>query len=381
MVGADGRIQVEFTGDIFEYQAKGGIGRYFSELIAELHKRPDCDVSIDAWFHCCTCLNEKLKELNLKNVPKYVPKFSGAGNVLPQLNRGMRLFRNRPVDVRHWTYFPKRNVDWTQANVVTFHDMIHEKIMNNRKLMPIKQECARRARGLIAISECTKRDMVDILSIQPERITVVPHASNLHYRFSGEIIDSAWTMMERRWGLKKGRYILWVGARNGYKNFRGLIAALSHSRCRKEIDSVVCVGGESMNSRDLEEYRNRFKTELKIHFIMADDLALAALYCHAFCFVCLSLYEGFGIPPLEAMGFGCPVICSNRSSLPEVVGEGGLLVDPEAPECIGGVLDSLWESESVRSDWRMAGQKQSRRFTWRRCAEETWNVYRSVLGK
>jgi glycosyltransferase involved in cell wall biosynthesis len=381
MIGTDGRIRVGFTSDIFEYQAKGGIGRYFSELIAELHQRPDCEVSIDAWLHCCTYLAEINKTLRLRNAPKYVRKFSGAGNVLPQLNRGMRLFRHRPVDVRHWTYFPKRNVDWTRANVVTFHDMIHEKIMNNRKLMSIKQECARRATGLIAISECTKSDMVDMLSIPASRVTVVPLASDLHHRFSKDLIEGAWAALEQRWGLASGKYILWVGARNGYKNFRGLINALGHTRCKRDIDSVVCVGGEPVKPRDLEDYRNGLKAKLSIHFIPADDLSLAALYSHAFCFVCLSLYEGFGIPPLEAMGFGCPVICSNRSSLPEVVGEGGLLVDPEAPECIGGVLDSLWESESVRSDWRMAGQKQSSSFSWRRCAEETWNVYRSVLGK
>lgn len=381
MVGTEDRIHVGFSGDIFEYQAKGGIGRYFSELIAELHSRPDSDISIDAWIHCCTYLEEKNKTLHLSSAPKYVPKFSSAGKVLPWLNRIGRLLRSRSVDVRHWTYYPKGHVDWSQPNVVTFYDMIHEKIANKTKLMPIKQLCAERAAHLIAISECTKSDMVEMLSIPASRVTVVPLASDLHQRFSKDSIEGAWSTLEQRWGLERGKYILWVGARNGYKNFRGLINALGHARCRRDIDSVVCVGGESVKPRDLEDYRKGLADELPIHFIPADDLSLAALYSHAFCFVCLSLYEGFGIPPLEAMGFGCPVICSNRSSLPEVVGEGGLLVDPESPECIGHMLDTLWESESTRSEWRAAGQKRASHFSWQRCAEETWSVYRSVLGR
>ncbi|XZE35174.1 glycosyltransferase family 4 protein [Pirellulaceae bacterium SH501] len=381
MVGAGGQIRVGFTGDIFEYQAKGGIGRYFSELIAELHHRTDCDVSIDAWIHCCTYLEEKNKAMHFKNAPKYVPKFSSAGKVLPWLNRVGRLARKPQVDVCHWTYYPKGQVDWSRPNVVTFYDMIHEKIANKVKLMPIKRQCAQKATRLIAISECTKRDMVEMLSIPPERVTVVPLASDLHHRFSTMLLDETWKGIEQRWGLQRGKYILWVGARNGYKNFRGLISALSHSRYRKEFDSIVCVGGERLNPSDLEAYRKGLSSEFPIHFLAADDLSLAALYSQAFCFVCLSLYEGFGIPPLEAMGFGCPVVCANRSSLPEVVGDGGLLIDPESPDCIANALDSLWESESSRVELRRAGFQQSSRFSWRRCAEESLAVYRSAIEK
>ncbi|AMV35034.1 D-inositol 3-phosphate glycosyltransferase [Pirellula sp. SH-Sr6A] len=385
MEGNLGSIRVSFTSDIFEYQAKGGIGRYFSELFAQLQQRSDCDATVDAWVHCCTYLRDKanLRDktslLHPRIAPYYLPKFRGAGNVLRFLNRVSRPLRNQRVDIRHWTYYPKVDVDWSVPNVVTFYDMIHEKIANKQKLLPIKKVCAENASHLIAISECTKRDMVEWLQVSPNRITVVPLASDLHCRFTQEAISKRWELLTKTTPIARGRFILWVGARHGYKNFQGLIHALNQSRYKKEIEGIVCVGGEPFTPAERAGYGNELGAEFPIHSLNADDLSLAALYSHAFCFVCLSLYEGFGIPPLEAMGLGCPVISSNRSSLPEVVGEAGFLVDPERPEEVSHAIDSLWEFESLRSEFVRLGEQRAGEFSWKRCAEETWQVYRHIV--
>ncbi|XZE43881.1 glycosyltransferase family 4 protein [Pirellulaceae bacterium SH467] len=379
MEGTSGSIRVAFTSDIFEYQATGGIGRYFSELIAQLHQRPDCRVTIDAWVHCCTYLRDK-RELHPRIAPYYLPKFRGAGNLLRFVNRVCRPLRSRRTDIRHWTYYPKGDVDWSVPNVVTFYDMIHEKIANKQKLLPIKKTCAERAAHLIAISECTKRDMVEWLQVAPDRITVVPLASDLHSHFKKEVIENRWELLTSTTPIAQGRFILWVGARHGYKNFQGLIHALSQSRCKKEIQGIVCVGGEPLTPAERESYSKVVGAEFPIHALRADDLSLAALYAHAFCFVCLSLYEGFGIPPLEAMGLGCPVISSNRSSLPEVVGDAGILVDPECPHEVSHAIDLLWESESKRLEFARLGGHRAEAFSWKRCAEETWQVYRKIVA-
>jgi glycosyltransferase involved in cell wall biosynthesis len=169
-----------------------------------------------------------------------------------------------------------------------------------------------------------------------------------------------------------------VGTRANYKNFDGLLVAFQELSSKYR-DLRLCVVGPPFN--DVEE---KHLAELKIrkkieHYGYVEDGQLARLYQHCTAFVYPSLYEGFGIPPLEAMSCGAVVIAANRSSLPEVVGNAGMLFDPDDPESLLECLRSVAEERINRADLVQSGDIQAKKFSWKRTAEQTVQVYNSVL--
>jgi glycosyltransferase involved in cell wall biosynthesis len=141
--------------------------------------------------------------------------------------------------------------------------------------------------------------------------------------------------------------------------------------------SLVLIGGRGWKSGDLERLLNETPaTVLRTGYVSEEELV--ALYCAADCFLFPSFAEGFGFPVLEAMACGTPVISGDRSSLPEVVGDSGLLVDPGSTEALADALGRLLGSPDLREELRGRGLERSRLFTWERCAEETAAVYREL---
>ena len=113
--------------------------------------------------------------------------------------------------------------------------------------------------------------------------------------------------------------------------------------------------------------------------VNGDDAKLANYYRNASLFVYPSLYEGFGIPPLEAMGYGCPVVCSNTSSIPEVVGDAAILFDPYSLDSISNAIETVLTNNHLRSSLISRGFEQIQKFSWKKCADETLDVYKKVL--
>jgi glycosyltransferase involved in cell wall biosynthesis len=159
-------------------------------------------------------------------------------------------------------------------------------------------------------------------------------------------------------------FVLFVGDRGGYKNFDTLVRAMGTSRVLRDMP-LVCFGGGPIRDKRV------------IHVSGGDDV-LASLYTQAAALVYPSLYEGFGMPLLEAMACGCPVVCSNTASLPEIAGDAAELCDPSDPAHIAAAIENVL-SPARATELRRLGAARVKEFTWEKCARETREVYRSLL--
>ncbi len=172
---------------------------------------------------------------------------------------------------------------------------------------------------------------------------------------------------------REGRpFLLYVGLREGYKNFHRLLAAYSRSQLLKRDFDLVCFGGGALGGEERSRARDLGVPTARLRYVSGGDEALAQLYASAAALVYPSVYEGFGIPPLEAMSVGCPVICSNSSSLPEVVGDAAELFDPLDEDQIRSAMERVVMSEGLRKDLSERGR--------RRCALFSWQVRRGDAG-
>jgi glycosyltransferase involved in cell wall biosynthesis len=259
--------------------------------------------------------------------------------------------------------------------VVTVFDMIHELFPENfakdDKTTHYKQLCVEHAAHVLCISESTARDLVRLFGVPREKISVT------HLAYSSAFDAPP----EETSNPKSGRpYILYVGHRVGYKNFVGALAAYASSPAlRKEFD-LVAFGGVPFDARELALIESLGLKGDRVRRVTGSDSDLALAYRRAHVFVYPSRYEGFGIPPLEAMSSGCAVACSNASSIPEVVGDSAALFDPDDVGSIAQALESVCFDSGRHQGLVAAGKRQAAHFSWDRCAQETVQAYERVLG-
>lgn len=368
-------MRVIFGHQRFGVQPVGGVSRYFFELAKGLEKLPDVHASIFAPFH----VNRYLQGSPLMRPWSFhVPAFPGSG--LPLGFANMMLSKvfvkpRRDVDVYHETYYdrfdycPRR-----AARVLTVFDMIHELYPQNfpslDRTRQIKERAIKRADHLVCISENTRRDLIRILGVPAEKTSVVHLGSSLDVR---EIADSP---------RENARpFLLYVGGRSGYKNFSGLLRAYAASpRLRREF-RIVCFGGGRLLPEEVALCKSLGLVGNDILQESGSDQALVSAYRGAAMLVYPSLYEGFGLPPLEAMSVGCPVACSASSSIPEIVGEAGEYFDPLNPEDIRRSIEYLAGSPSRLRELVRLGRVRALDFSWERCASETLGIYRALVGK
>jgi glycosyltransferase involved in cell wall biosynthesis len=240
---------------------------------------------------------------------------------------------------------------------------------------------ARRADAVIADSECSKRDIVKHLGIDAARVRVVYLAAGAHYR----PVDDT-TAVRRKYALPD-KYLLYLGGFDQRKNVRVIIEAFArlpefHAAGYRLVLAGVKLGEDSeffpSPQRIARETGLSNDAIQSIGWVDGDDQP--ALYAGATVFLFASLYEGFGLPPLEAMACGAPVISSNASSLPEVVGDAGVLVDPHDPAAWGDAIRAVLTDGARRTAMRERGVAQSKKFSWDRVADETLAVYESVAA-
>ncbi|WP_018467515.1 glycosyltransferase family 4 protein [Calidithermus timidus] len=229
----------------------------------------------------------------------------------------------------------------------------------------------KRADHLVAISSSAKQDAVQILSIPPERVTVTPLAVN-HQRFKPSVAEGRYA--------GAGRYLLHGGAFNPNKNQAGLLQAfarLAPHHPGLELRFFGPWAPEHLEWLGRERQRLGLDERVKhVGYVATEDLP--SLYGNAAAFVFPSLEEGFGLPVLEAMASGAPVVTSNCSSLPEAAGEAALLVDPRDPEAIAAAVRRVLEEPGLAEHLREKGYAQAARFTWEATARKTWEV---LLGQ
>ncbi len=270
-------------------------------------------------------------------------------------------------------------------SVATIHDLSYlhypqfhpkERIRRMEKGMP---ETLKRASHLITVSEFVRAEVIRILGVPPDKITTIPLGADESFRARRR--DECEPVLGRH-GLSGVKYLLTLGTLEPRKNLSGLIAA--YSRLPQKIQDehpLVVVGMKGWLSEALErqlEPLERRGSVRRLGYVAAEDLPFVYAAAHAFAFP--SFYEGFGLPPLEAMACGVPVLISNRSSLPEVAGDAALQVDPEDVEAMTRGLERLLSDSAFRARAAQAGPPRAAGFTWERCVDRTVDVYRRVMA-
>lgn len=364
-------MRIAYDPQIFSAQKYGGISRYICEIASRIAKESNVQISVIAPMY----INAYLEQLP----SKLVSGFQAFDTYhLQMLQRGLSMvigdimLRVARPDIVHETYYsPYRLGPRSARRVLTIHDMINEKFGSHSSLAErttrYKALAAERADHVIFVSKSTQRDAIDILGLSPEKTSVIYHGFDLI-------------------GIDKGRtegltlptrnpFLLYVGNRGGYKNFSGLLQAYASSPQLRVGYDLVCFGGGGLNADELTTIQKLGLHRNKIIQLAGNDQTLARLYDSASAFIYPSLYEGFGIPPLEAMAHDCPVICSNTSSIPEVVGDAGEYFEPNDIDSMRIGIERVVGAIDYRTTLIEKGRARLKYFSWDRCALETFNVY------
>jgi glycosyltransferase involved in cell wall biosynthesis len=365
-------IKVAYDSQIFAQQHFGGVSRYFCELAKCVTKTPCFEGRIVAPLHRNQHL---LGSGNLNRGNYFNPTGRLAGKAMRSINDIISPWELRKYgpDILHETYYSEYNNRQLKcARVVTVFDMINEKLEPETSLRDketrAKRASVSRADAVICISEHTRRDLIDLFNV-PENKTYVVH---LGFALS--------TQSEEGYKLDLQKpFLLYVGKRGGYKNFDALLSAFAASTKLRSDFVLVAFGGGEFNIEECHRISALGLEPNQVVHIAGHDQVLRALYRAARCFIYPSIYEGFGIPPLEAMSFGCPVVSSNTSSLPEVVGDAAIKVDPSDIEVMRDAIETVVLDEDVRRELISKGAMRIERFSWSNCAEETIKIYRSLI--
>lgn len=328
--------------DISQMAHNGGVNTYTQKLTEELSKRKELEM---IYFY--SSLRQPYRG-ELKNVKKFH---------LPPALFEMLFNRWRNVPIEHFLGFIDifHSSDWTQPpskakKVTTYHDVIplkypqwsHPKIVkvHKRRLKLVEKEIDH----VIVVSQSTKRDLLEVSSIPKEKITVIYEGPTAD--FKPQSIEKIRKFKEK-YKLPE-KFILAIGGVGERRNLQRITEASK--------DYNLVITGQTIPWLDIEE--------LELLYASADIL----LYC--------SLYEGFGLPILDAQTSGCPVVTSNVSAMPEIAGKGAILVDPHSTE---DIIRGIREVGEVREELVKKGFENVKRFSWRKCAEETAEVYRRLI--
>jgi glycosyltransferase involved in cell wall biosynthesis len=374
-------LKVLFDTQIFDWQINGGISRYFSEVLNRLDQRSDIDVI----FKCKHSYNTYIqgsKWLSQKPVLKNL-HFKGKLSALKILNQRInRSFSNGQLkkgepDIFHPTYYDPYFISYLHKTpmVLTVYDLTNEKYNDQspltQKVLAWKKQLIDAASHIIAISENTRKDVIEYYKVSPEKVTTVYLAGGFE-----ESVRNAQQTDDKK--NLPGQFILFVGSRVGYKNFNSFVAEVAPVLQAKNI-SLIAAGGGMMNATELALLKELGITDRVIAFPHVDDTFLAYLYKKAAAFIFPSLYEGFGLPVLEAMQCSCPTLLSNNSSLPEVGGAAAVYFNPLEKGSLQNKLHEVLENEGLRMNMKEKGLQQVEHFNWTNTANGHMEVYKKLV--
>jgi glycosyltransferase involved in cell wall biosynthesis len=270
-------------------------------------------------------------------------------------------------------------------SVVTIHDCIH---LMFPQYLPSKLahvyakgsmwSAARKANRILTVSEASKRDILRFFDVRPDKVAVIYNA--IDERFLAPADAERMDLVKQRYQLDHP-FVLYVGNIKPHKNIERLIDAFGRARSRGCPDDVklVIIGDEISKYPGLRQSVHKHKLDKHVRFLGFQPMeTLAAFYRLARAFVFPSLYEGFGLPPLEAMACGTPVVTSNVSSLPEVAGDAALLVDPYDAEAIAAGICQALTDEPLRTELIARGYERARSFSWAQSVKKIHDIYLEV---
>jgi glycosyltransferase involved in cell wall biosynthesis len=295
------------------------------------------------------------------------------------------LHRERP-DVFHAPHYVLPPLTRCPA-VVTIHDCIHlmfPQYLPSRAAYVYARasmwSAARQAHRILTVSEASKRDIIHFFSVPPEKVVVVYNA--IEERFAATPSEEAIERVRERYQLNH-RFVLYVGNIKPHKNLVRLIEAFAVLRTRGFDElKLLIIGDEISRLPALRRAVHSHKLHKHVRFLgYLEDETLAILYRLASVFVFPSLYEGFGLPPIEAMASGTPVVTSNVSSMPEVAGDAAVLVDPYNVESIVEGIARVLRDPALAAELRRKGIARARDFSWARSVARTREVYEQVCAQ
>lgn len=312
-----------------------------------------------------------------------LPEMSPARRLIWEQTRFPELVRKCGIDLLHSPHYTR---PWSLpcASVVTFHDMTfflypHLHTRAKRLFFPLAiRMSARRADALIAVSESTRQDSIRLLGIPPEKITAIPLGISEEFRPVSD--PDLCAAVRSRYNLPD-RFLLYVGLVEPRKNLPLLLRAYHRLLAGGVRQPLVIAGRMGWMVEQVFQQIDELGIKDQVHFtgyVSPDDLPI--VYNLADAFVYPSLYEGFGFPPLEAMACGAPVVTTAVSSMPENVGDAGILVPPGDEQALAQALQRILTDALLRQRLRRAGPERAALFTWKRTAQKTLQVYRQVLS-
>jgi glycosyltransferase involved in cell wall biosynthesis len=371
-------MKILYDHQIFEIQKIGGISRYFVELI-KYNPMADLSLYLSDNVYLQEEYFEKYKILtSKKDYDNFILPFNFKGKgrlyryynmIWPKANQttSIKKIKKSNFDLFHPTYYDPYFLPYLKNKpyILTVHDMINEIFPQyypeDKDIIPNKQLLISQANAINANSEHTKKDIIRFFPDLAEKINVVYHA------FSFPLLTD---------NIKRENYILFTGGRWSYKNFSTFTQAIAPLLVKYDLH-FVCTG-HPFNKEEKELLDNLHITDRTISKF-ASDKELVEIYTKALAFVFPSLYEGFGIPVLEAFASQCPAILSNASSLPEIGGDAAVYFDPYSIADMRNQIERVICSPSMQNEMIKKGIEQSKKFSWDKCARETTEVYKSLV--
>jgi len=356
-----------------------GIGTYIRNVVRELAR---IDHDTEYVLLCRESDVQVVRQLgpNFRAVPEHSRPYS----IAEQFSIPLTLRRER-VDLFHAPHYVLPPLTPCKS-IVTIHDVIHlmfPQYLPNRLAHGYARAqlyaATRRARRILTVSETSKRDILRYFNVPADKIDVIYNAIDERFRFDPP--EELVTRVRERFQLH-GSFVLYAGNVRPHKNLLRLIEAF-HDLHRRGLEDVklLIIGDEIGRHAALRHAVHRYKLHKHVRFLgFVPDMTLAVLYRLAHVFVFPSLYEGFGLPPLEAMASGTPVVTSNVSSLPEVVGEAAYLVDPYDPSSIADGLERVLTKPELRAELIQRGFARARQYSWEDSVKRIRAIYGEVLA-
>ena len=362
-------MKIYFDYKIFLQQKFGGPSRYFSQLFENL-KTNKKKAYIVSPFYINNYLDQSNFKENIYGKKIYSRRFGGKFYTYFNKNISKIIFSRLKPDLIHTTYYDHGLVSQKKPVVLTVYDLINEiypKEFGFKDYYRPKKDIIEKVDHFICISKNTQKDLINYYGVDEKKTSVI--------YLSGSGLDKKFSIKYQH----SKPFMLFVGTRNRYKNFSLLIKAYSSENFINNNFDLICFGGGKFNKDELDLFI-KYKLDLnKIHHLEGRDELLVSLYKSATAYVCTSFYEGFGLTLLEAMQYGCPVLSSNSSSLPEVYGDAALTFSPYSIEELRECLNKIASMDSLKKEFSKKGLKHVKNFTWEKCTQDTLKVYKSLI--